>query len=73
MIDEVPVRQPRPKAMLTVHALRQLRQGVAELAAANEAVLLKARREQRIRDLCHRNWDLALARQIMSILDGSPW
>lgn len=63
---EVPPRIPDPGSMLTV---RSLRQGVAELAAAEASLRRAYDREQRIRVICEDYWDSPAARQIVAILD----
>lgn len=66
LVFEVEPRTPDPDALLAVHDIRH---GVAELAAAREAVYRAHDREQRIRVICELNWDLAAARKIVAILD----
>jgi hypothetical protein len=61
-----PLRRPDPDALLTVHAIRA---ELAELAALQAADYRAYGREQRIRAICERRWDLTEMRQIVAILD----
>jgi len=65
-VFEVEPRIPDRAAML---AVCDIRERVAELAAARESVHRAYDREQRIRRICELNWDLAAARKIAAILD----
>ena len=61
-----PPREPDPGAALSVDAIRGR---VAQLAAAQADQYRRYEREQRVRKLCERNWDLAFARQVVAELD----
>jgi len=66
LVFEVEPRIPDRTAML---AVCDIRDGVAELAAARESVHRAYDREQRIRRICELSWDLAAVRRIAAILD----
>ena len=61
-----PLRRPDPEALLAVDAIRGR---VRQLAALQAADYRAYGREQRIRKICERRWDLAEMRQIAKILD----